>query len=96
MNRSLKQGPKRCGESRARAKVVNRHVMSVRLPGPLHRDLKTMSEATYRPINSLLVEFARDRVRDWKEKVAAARRPGRSRRHRPFEAEEEVEDEVEK
>jgi hypothetical protein len=48
-----------------------------------------MSEATYRPINSLLVEFARDRIRDWKEEVAAARTSGRRRRHQEFEEEDE-------
>ena len=60
------------------------HVMSVRLPDKLYVDLKAMSQASYRTMNSLLIEFARDRTKDWKLEIASeaasARRRTRSRR----------------
>jgi hypothetical protein len=49
-----------------------------------------MSEESYRPINSLLVEFARDRVRDWKDEVA--REAATHRRFQKQESEEEDEE----
>ena len=53
-----------------------------------------MSEASYRTINSLLIEFARDRIKDWKSEVAYETAAAR-RRKRPQPEDEDVDEDAE-
>jgi len=79
----------RRGSEKRERSMPARQSMSIRLPRKLYHDLKAMSEKQYQSINSLLVEFARDRVKQWKDDLAAESFSLRRRRRSHMEQEEQ-------
>ena len=65
------------------------HVLSIRLPAQLHKELKAAAEASYQNVNVLLVQLALAHVKAWKDELAQEATTSRRARGRKTEEEDE-------